>query len=156
MDEYDKWDEEEGEYAEPEQEYTDEELDNMTTEEFMEIPFNKAAVYVFGCLQHLHALGAISLGRDKITPKGIGLFDQLKATGYRPSLEECVQILLVFEVFSKPNFMTGLNILYHLITLGNDGFDEFVEKHKDETNEDADLSEGSEQDPYSAGDIDYY
>jgi hypothetical protein len=150
MDEYDNYDESD------EHEYTDEELDNMTTDEFMEIPFNKAAVYVFGCLQHLDSIGAISLKRDKITPKGIGLFDQLQATGYKPSLDECVQILLVFEVFSKKNFMTGLNILYHLVSLGNDGFEEFVDKHKDKTDEDSGKVEGSEQDPFSAGDLDYY
>jgi hypothetical protein len=159
MDEYEDPDEYDDEFEnvnDPNDGHTDEELDNMTTEEFMEIPFNKASIFVFGCLQHLHSLGMISLGRDKITPKGIGLFDQLKASGYKPSLDECVTILLVFEVFSKENFMNGLNVLIHLVDLGNDEFEEFVAKHKEKTDEDTNTSKESEQDPFSSGDIDYY
>lgn len=133
----------------------DDELDELSLEEFMEIPFNKASVYIFGCLQHLQSLDLIKLGRDKITPKGIGLFDQLKATGYRPTMEECVGILLSYEVFHRKDFMTGLNVLLHLINLGNDEFEEFVEKHeKDKADGNPDIFEEPESE-YD-GDVDYY
>lgn len=52
----------------------------------------KVIAYVFGVLQRLHEMGMISK-QDYITTKGTAVFDQVLASGFRPTEDEILMAL---------------------------------------------------------------
>lgn len=57
---------------------------------------HKVLVYVFGALKDLEDYGAIeSQAGFGILPKGIAEYDQIKATGFKPTSEEIDQVFKV-------------------------------------------------------------
>lgn len=56
----------------------------------------KVALWVSGALEELKIAGCIGGGSYEATPKGIGMFDQLHASGFRPTESETRAALAAF------------------------------------------------------------
>ena len=72
--------------------------DDLTHEE-------KCALFTMGAMHALAAEGMVKMGNTvQLTDVGIALFDQLKATGFRPLVDEqrqCLLHLMANDVASK-------------------------------------------------------
>ena len=60
----------------------------------------KTALYAFGVMHELCKLGLMAGGDKAISPKGLALFDQIKASGWRPDKDElrgCVGLMCGYD-----------------------------------------------------------
>lgn len=70
-------------------------LDSLT-------PEMKCLLFVFGGLHWMRTRNLLSGGTDAMTPLGVSNFDQLEATGYRPTKDEVLDLLQFFAASDKP------------------------------------------------------
>lgn len=56
-----------------------------------------AVLYVVGVMDHYKEIGLVGGGKASMKPHGVHLFDQLYASGFRPTYEEVVDSLAVLD-----------------------------------------------------------
>lgn len=124
-------------------------VEDLTDEE-------KAAVYVYGTVQQLFDANILNhkngLKVQFVTNEGISVYDQLTATGYKPTPTEIFEHLLISNLID-PAFFNA--IFATIVIISRIGFYEFEEEYR-KSQDVKHTEEVTGDESWDSGDIDYY
>lgn len=70
----------------------------------------KAMLWVYGRLNDLKEKGLVDGGSEQVTLRGVSVYDQLVATGFKPTMEDVVEIMGIMNIVT-PEDISGVATL---------------------------------------------